>query len=656
MNRTNTTTTTTMPGTTGYSTPYRRPPVQLTIVSYNRGANAIENNLPQGKAFILKGYAYPNEHTIRVFYRRRTKEGCPKVNVHTAYCPKAEGGGESKGEEGGGWACQEWQRGRNKKTNEFQVLIPRLRESIAPYCFQVAYYGSLSGHVLDALLSEMLKDLRKEVLRPWFRDITKHGHLKRVLSFNRGLVPTKKEHALVEQIVANFVAKMVRGRLLPYLNLRGSKPKESAEHILRRELTAYATAYLHAASKEQYVRYLSHGALLKPYIKDLLGVLLNDLQNTTNSFIRSSVNRRPHHGTENSRLSGLLHYYSQYKSLNLTLLKRLMNSKPKFTHRFSELLREVCGSVLERGNKLRMGAKKYNQFVQTMKVQLTIPNSTVYKPRWQANYWQAYHNKTVTGSPETRYLSCHRFSKKKILDVNQNFGFRTQQGKMVLAPNLRINVYAVAHYFEEIHHAYKREHFFRKQLHKVEKEIRHTIGSYLSSVNLRASNSSAPIAVGGASFIDYYVSTDIGLAGTMIPGFDSQLGGQIWIPGVLPYIGFHFYFVPVSKDIPLRLEDGFLRRFSIFGGFTLGAFKVQDQSVNAIGLLGATGLLPMVGMGLRLTDFIRVSGGAFLYTNKSLNPFLQHQTGRLAVSGFVSLSIDVNVWQFIGQQLRKIGR
>ena len=80
----------------------------------------------------MKGQVNANERSVVIFYRRRAGKRCPRLPRTSARCPAPE---RAKG-----WACQEWRRGRNTKATEFRIMVPRLRHSIAPYCFQVIYY------------------------------------------------------------------------------------------------------------------------------------------------------------------------------------------------------------------------------------------------------------------------------------------------------------------------------------------------------------------------------------------------------------------------------------------------------------------------------------------------------------------------------------
>lgn len=127
----------------------------------------------------------------------------------------------------------------------------------------------------------------------------------------------------------------------------------------------------------------------------------------------------------------------------------------------------------------------------------------------------------------------------------------------------------------------------------------------------------------------FYISADVG--GTL-PIFGSSGGTDL-----AAFLGVSVYFTAVDKDVPLREDDGFWKRFSLTTGWTLT--DVQDSRGTAKGILGGKGL--MLGGGLRVTDYLRIGTGAMFVRQNDSNPVVANSHVR-AVPYF-SLSIDIDV-------------
>lgn len=126
-----------------------------------------------------------------------------------------------------------------------------------------------------------------------------------------------------------------------------------------------------------------------------------------------------------------------------------------------------------------------------------------------------------------------------------------------------------------------------------------------------------------------YISADVGM---MVPIF---IGGGV---DVAPFFGINIYFTGVDKDVPLRSDDGFLKRFSLTGGITLKAIRDDQDTVEGI----VNGNALMGGAGLRITDYLRIGGGAVILRQKDQNP-LATATKHVRVAPYAALSIDVDV-------------
>jgi len=147
------------------------------------------------------------------------------------------------------------------------------------------------------------------------------------------------------------------------------------------------------------------------------------------------------------------------------------------------------------------------------------------------------------------------------------------------------------------------------------------------------------VIVNGGSIADFktnnswYVSLDAGLV----------WGSQI--EKVVPYAGANIYFRPVNRDTPLRQRDSFGRRFSMTIGLTVSSIA-DDNKATRDDLFGNQSLL--FGAGYRLTDAVRISGGALIFERQDPNPLISHK--RLGTVPYIAMSFDVDVAKsFLGK-------
>lgn len=136
----------------------------------------------------------------------------------------------------------------------------------------------------------------------------------------------------------------------------------------------------------------------------------------------------------------------------------------------------------------------------------------------------------------------------------------------------------------------------------------------------------------------FYASMDVGAAFFFF-GQDET--------GLAQHLGVNFYFQAIDPSEPLRrpndsLGRDFLRRFSLTVGLTTNGKKV-DAGGRASGVIGEQYVL--LGAGLRLAPFLRVSGGSFLFRAGGENP-LQDQL-RTRAGGYAALSVDIAAFTII---------
>lgn len=129
------------------------------------------------------------------------------------------------------------------------------------------------------------------------------------------------------------------------------------------------------------------------------------------------------------------------------------------------------------------------------------------------------------------------------------------------------------------------------------------------------------------TFVNWYISADAGFA--YAPGIETTV----------PYLGANVYFRPINKDAPLRLKGGIKRRASFTIGMT--ATSVADPNKTRQDLFGNQSLV--IGGGFRVTDALRVGGGALVYEK------VDSTNTVVATAPYISISFDWNVAkQFAG--------
>ncbi len=133
-----------------------------------------------------------------------------------------------------------------------------------------------------------------------------------------------------------------------------------------------------------------------------------------------------------------------------------------------------------------------------------------------------------------------------------------------------------------------------------------------------------------------YASVDLGILA-------APTGFAVWF---LPYAGLNVYLVAVDRTIGLhRLSGSWLRRalqvLSVTLGATLAAPGAPGYSVQAPFL----STYPLVGVGARVANFVRISGGALFYVLGDADGLSQRKS--LNASFFFGASLDLDLVELL---------
>lgn len=134
-----------------------------------------------------------------------------------------------------------------------------------------------------------------------------------------------------------------------------------------------------------------------------------------------------------------------------------------------------------------------------------------------------------------------------------------------------------------------------------------------------------------------YVTPDLGIV------LAAPTGGKNFQAWLMPYAGFTFYFTAVDRTVALdqlvgRNGQAFRQRVSLTLGMTL-----NDTSLPGRTLMKPLGFgnYPLAAVGVRLTSFVRITGGTIFYRIADPNP--ASGDGVLRVAPFVGGSLDADV-------------
>lgn len=605
----------------------------------------LEGAPPVGKPFYVTGELFSEERTVRLYYARATGKSCPPLNQLKNGCPA--------GEKPGQWACQEWRRIRSKGARRFRVLIPRLRSSFSRYCFRVAFYESLGDTLTEGLVSQLFSRVRAAIHREWSPTFLSSFHISgnkqtsqsspkqkksrllRYFRFLTGRSPNAAGTVLLRQIVSQEVARFLKEDLRRYTSsVKSRQSRGSLKKFLLQKTLKYGLAYLRQQTTYRRYYHLARYIILDVEIMKMISAFTQGLQKSSLDAIKTEMSRSPYIGPEKTLDGALTKKLNIVKTLNLTRLTKILqpSKQPTWSNDWARYLKQAC-EMIERLHIKRAGFSQYKRWKDAVLSRKTLKSV----------------GKASKQVMELMQRSCYRWSKTKV--VNLNHSFKNAQTTMpdhvsfFLRPNSSININRYIRYLQSVTLLHRSFRIFKKQLRKTAANVKSSIGGYLSSVTIRQSNLSSPLALSAKQYFFNYLSIDVGFAGALLPGFDDL---QV---KVFPYVGIHVYFTPVSSAIPLQVEDSFLRRFSLFVGVTLLPFDLQNNSIYAIGAMG--GVSPILGLGFRVTDFIRFNVGSVLYINRSLDLVNRDEADRLAITGFVSISIDANLFELIGSAVTR---
>ncbi|MBM4354270.1 MAG: hypothetical protein FJ109_10825 [Deltaproteobacteria bacterium] len=122
-------------------------------------------------------------------------------------------------------------------------------------------------------------------------------------------------------------------------------------------------------------------------------------------------------------------------------------------------------------------------------------------------------------------------------------------------------------------------------------------------------------------------------------------------PPIVPFsAGVNFYLHPVDPNVALWESvlpwygtfHPWYKWVSLVFGVTVSSFQRKDLGIR--GLL-TDDMTPFLGVGLRLHQNIRISGGATVAWHNAGAPL--DDEDRLMVGGFARLSLDINVWKLL---------
>jgi hypothetical protein len=136
----------------------------------------------------------------------------------------------------------------------------------------------------------------------------------------------------------------------------------------------------------------------------------------------------------------------------------------------------------------------------------------------------------------------------------------------------------------------------------------------------------ADIVADGATTRNRYVSADAGL----LYAIDLETAAL--------YIGTNIYFRPVNKRAPLSQRGSVSRRLALTVGFTVTSIGDENERTRA-DMFGRQSLV--LGLGLRVTQSVRLGAGALVFKEKHPNPLIT--TTSAATTPYVSFSFDLDV-------------
>jgi hypothetical protein len=112
--------------------------------------------------------------------------------------------------------------------------------------------------------------------------------------------------------------------------------------------------------------------------------------------------------------------------------------------------------------------------------------------------------------------------------------------------------------------------------------------------------------------------------------------------GITPYLGFQIEFRYFDKNIPFQLipNKTIGHRLSFFSGVTLASLKKENKRED---FFSNKSLIS--GLGFRLSNALRITGGAILFNREDYNPLVDNK--KLTLTPCLGLSIDLSIKQLL---------
>lgn len=141
--------------------------------------------------------------------------------------------------------------------------------------------------------------------------------------------------------------------------------------------------------------------------------------------------------------------------------------------------------------------------------------------------------------------------------------------------------------------------------------------------------------------VRFVVGSSVADGNTTQTNYVSADGGVLYagdIDQAALFVGSNIYFRPVNKNAPLSQKGSFSRRFAITIGVTLSSIE-DENAATRTDLFGNSSLV--LGAGLRITQSIRVGGGAIVFKESDPNPLVTKKSA--AATWYASFSFDIDV-------------
>lgn len=159
------------------------------------------------------------------------------------------------------------------------------------------------------------------------------------------------------------------------------------------------------------------------------------------------------------------------------------------------------------------------------------------------------------------------------------------------------------------------------------------------------------IPFSGGSFGDFYTRSewyltfDAGLAGT----WDAHYGGSNNSFGIVPYYALNLNLLPINRQVHYSFFHGLNKRstYSCLKGISaivgLTAISFNDTKLRRTNLFGGLNNSLLTGVGIRMNDYLRLSGGA-IWGRREVD-ILNTETYVRAYP-FISISVDLDIYKY----------